>query len=808
MLLKSFAVTSLDGNSKIVRKIAKQIIMILAGISLVFTAYTQKITVKGTVTEAETGEPLALVSVTVSSASKKWHEATNQHGYFQLTIEREATQVLFSQVGHEPYQVTISKDTLLIVRLKRYTLQEVEVKTSYQPASSPNLVSISPSRLNQLPNIGGEKDIIKAIGTLPGVSAGSELSSGINVRGGANDQNLFYLDGAPIYSTGHLFNFLSLFNADAIQRVNFYKGEFPVEFGGRLSSVTDVIFREGDKNRWQGKIDVGLITAKFSLEGPIKKDKTSLLLTGRSAYLNLFNKNKKQEILNHQEGNFLGYNFYDINFKINHAFNQKHKLFFSYYRGVDNYESLQNSFNGTNYDQNIRRLTNQLVSVRSYHILGNRLFLQTGIHLTQYAFRYNEGGASYKVTISQPQPWILPETIRTKISENFKHSTGQVKDISANVLADWSLSDKSKIKFGSDLIRHHYTPISYRRQSLNDDSLLIKEPTSWAWEGATFGNYSLAISSAAQLTIGGRFSYFRTQQSSYHGLEPRFSFNYNLSKANVQLSATRMMQYNHALMKTGGLTDKVIWVPSTSQIGPQSSWQYTASWSQSASILKYSIGAYFKQMQNLSMYNDYYGNEYLYYQWEKNTLSNGKGKSYGLELALEKNYRRWTASLNYTLSWNKRRFENWNNGDWFNHLYDRRHILNINGVFKINKTTQLSFLWMYYTGQRYDLPVGRVLGNPLVPEYVVYDKINDGKFPDYHRLDISFTKQYLLKRERYIEVNATVFNAYNRSNAYRMYPSEEVIRNAKNQPIDRKKVIKSVAIFPVLPSINIAYKFK
>ena len=214
--------------------------MILAGISVVLTAYTQKITIKGTVTEAETSEPLALVSGTVSSASKKWHETTNQHGYFQLTIDKEATQVLFSQVGYEPYQAIISSDTLLVVRLKRYTLQEVEVKTSYQPASSPNLVSLSPSRLNQLPNIGGEQDIIKAIGTLPGVSAGSELSSGINVRGGANDQNLFYVDGAPIYSTGHLFNFLALFHADAIQRVNFYKGEFPVEFGGRLASVTDV----------------------------------------------------------------------------------------------------------------------------------------------------------------------------------------------------------------------------------------------------------------------------------------------------------------------------------------------------------------------------------------------------------------------------------------------------------------------------------------------------------------------------------------------------------------------------------------
>ncbi|AXE18760.1 hypothetical protein DR864_13870 [Runella rosea] len=786
----------------------KWMVGVLVGGGLLNEAYSQKIVVKGVVMEAGTNEPLT--SVTIVDSTRKLFTTTNRYGYFNVIPNKLPVALQISLVGYEAQQVYITKDTVLRLYLKPQTLQEVEVRASYQPTLQPNLVTLTPTLLNNLPSVGGEKDLLKAISIFSGVAAGSELSSGINVRGGANDQNLYYLDGAPIYSVGHLFNFLSLFNPDAVQRVHFYKGDFPVEYGGRLSSVTDVSFREGNKNRWEGKAEVGVVSAKFSLEGPIKTNKTSLLLTGRSAYLNLFNLGKKKAIQNHEQGNFLGYNFYDLNVKLNHSFNQNHKLFLSYYRGVDYYEVLQNSLFGTNVDHNLRRLTNQLLSVRSYHVLSSRLFLQTGLHFTQYAFRYNEGSTMFRVATVQPKPWMKPEKTFTKISEIYTISNGKIQDVSANFLADWTVASGVKAKLGADLIHHTYEPVSYRRKEENQDSVSLKEASASALEGGVFGSLMVNLSSKMQWNVGARYSYFQTKQVNYQGLEPRTSLTYRTDNASIQLSATRMIQYNHALVKSGGLTDKITWVPSTPGILPQSSWQYAVGWSQSrpGQTFKYSIGAYYKQMQNLSMYRYYYGDPYLYYRWEANTLSGGKGRAYGLELTAEKSFRRWSGGVNYTLSRNQRHYDELNESKWFNDLYDRRHILNLNGVYKMSKTLQLSFLWVYYSGQRYDLPAGRIAANPLVPEYVVYDQKNNGKYPDYHRLDVGLTKKYFLTKGRYWEINLNVYNLYSRKNTYRLYPAVEVITDEQHRPLERRNVIRSASVFPILPSISIAYKFR
>jgi len=257
------------------------------------------------------------------------------------------------------------------------TLQEVGVRETSQRVSNLN-PTITRALLNNLPSVGGERDLLKAISLFSGVLPGSEPSSSINVRGGANDQNLFYLDGAPIYSMGHLFGFLSLFNPDALQKVDFYKSNFPVEFGGRLSSITDVTFREGNKTKWEGEAEVGVISSKLVLEGPLIANKTSVLLAARSAYLNIFSLGKRQAVLNHTADNYFGYSFYDLNFKLNHVFNPNNKLFLSFYQGQDDYETLQNSVAGGNQDLNRRFLSNKLLSLRSFHALGKSYSFKPG----------------------------------------------------------------------------------------------------------------------------------------------------------------------------------------------------------------------------------------------------------------------------------------------------------------------------------------------------------------------------------------------------------------------------------------------
>jgi hypothetical protein len=535
-----------------------------------------------------------------------------------------------------------------------------------------------------------------------------------------------------------------------------------------------------------------------------------VLFAARTAYLNLFNAGKKQSILDRNQGNYFGYNFYDLNFKINHAFNANNKLFLSYYQGLDDYQVLQNGFFGINFDQNLRKLSNKLLSLRSYHVLNSRLFLQTGLHFTQYGFRYQEGATQYKLTQTRPNPLLEPDNSYTKIAEKQTLSNGKIQDVSANVLADWTVSARTKVKVGAELIRHRYEPVSYQSQTLGEDSIQLSEPTLTAVEGGVFGGITVNLSSKWQANAGGRYSYFQSAAANYGNIEPRASLSYRHENSHFQLSATRMIQYNHALVKGGEVVDKTIWVPSTNRILPQKAWQYSVGWSQAlpARKLTYSAGVYYKQMRDLSMYRYNYGDTYLYYNWEANTLTGGKGRAYGVELAAEKTFKRWDVRFNYTLSWSQRQFDQLNDKAWFNDLYDRRHSFNISSVVKLSKTVQMSFLWLYYTGQRYNEPVGRILANPLVPEYVAYTELNEGKLPDYHRFDVSLSKKYFLSKGRFWELNFNIYNTYSRFNSYRIYPAEDVTVDAQNRPISRRNVIKSVAVFPILPSISVVYKFK
>ncbi len=778
-------------------------------------ACAQQKLIKGTVTEAGSKEPLA--SVTATDSSGRYISTSNRYGYFNFAVEKP-TLVYFSMVGYERQGIMIDRDTTLSVALQSQTLQEVEIRGSSQQISSLN-PTITRALLNSLPSVGGERDLLKAISLFSGVLPGSELSSSINVRGGANDQNLFYLDGAPIYSTGHLFGFLSLFNPDALQKVDFYKCNFPVEFGGRLSSITDVTFREGNKAKWEGEAEVGLISSKLLLEGPLFTNKTSVLLAARSAYLNLFNLGKRQAVLDHTADNYFGYNFYDINFKINHVFNPNNKIFLSFYQGQDDYETLQNSGNGANLDQNRRFLSNKLLSVRSFHALGKKLFIQAGLHTTQYAYRYREGESQFKVEYVRPNPSLLPEKVHTKSGENITATNGDIRDLSGNLLVEWLISPKAKAKFGTELIHHRYQPLSFQLStlddssgdsSLGDSSLRLDEPRSFAIEGGYFGDISLDLPANWKLNAGGRYSSFRSEISQYGGLEPRVSLEHKVSDSHLQLSVARMIQYNHALINSGGLVDKTMWVPSTDRILPQTSWQYSAGWWQAlrSGSFTYHMGAYFKQMENLSMYQYYIGDPYVYYNWKNNTLSGGKGISYGGEFSANKNLRRWDLGLNYTLSWSKRKFSELNDGEWFNFLYDRRHSFNANGLYKINKTTTLSILWVYYSGQRYNAPTGRVQDNPMVPGYVVHDGLNSGKLPDYHRMDVSLSKKFPFSNSRFLEIGINIYNLYYHRNTYKLYVDRETILDEGQKPTGSRYVMKSASVFPILPSLNIRYKFK
>ncbi|NJN35619.1 MAG: TonB-dependent receptor plug domain-containing protein, partial [Saprospiraceae bacterium] len=236
----------------------------------------------------------------------------------------------------------------------------------------PGKAAISLERLQNIPSVGGERDILKALAVLPGVSNGTEGTSSLLVRGGGQDQNLFILDGANTYNTGHLLSFISVFNPDALKKVDFYKGGFPARFGGRLSSVVDVTFREGNKKAFEGKIDVGLINSKLTLEGPIgKKERTSYLFAARSTYLDLMQYafgNSRKAVRTRSRESFTGYTFFDINAKITHEIDDKNKLYFSYFEGFDRFTTLEGGKNASFFTDFLNTITNRALSGRYFTI--------------------------------------------------------------------------------------------------------------------------------------------------------------------------------------------------------------------------------------------------------------------------------------------------------------------------------------------------------------------------------------------------------------------------------------------------------
>ncbi|MFN4145182.1 MAG: TonB-dependent receptor plug domain-containing protein [Runella sp.] len=791
---------------KSIQKIILSIIYLFA-----FTAsknlYAQKITINGLVAEASNGEPLASVAISEKNGTGYWQ--SNKFGVFSLSATKSPAVVRFSKIGYETKEIQFYEDSILTVFLKPNTLSEVEVRDNYRQRFNSNVVSLTLANLNQLPSIGGERDVLKAIATLPGVSSGSELSAGINVRGGSNDQNMFYLDGAPIYNTGHLFNFLSLFNPDALQKVDFYKSDFPVEYGGRLSSVTDVVFREGNKYRWEGRAEVGLISSKILLEGPLKKEKTSLLLAARSTYLDLLSIGKRKAVLNRNAQDFFGYHFYDLNFKISHTFNPNHKVYLSFYRGMDRYEVLKNSTLGINFDQNLRLLRNQLLSIRSYHVFNPRFFLQAGIHHTTYSYQHDDVSKVYNLTTRQIRPWLEPERIYTQTDENRIVGTGSIKDLTLHLLADWKVNHNLKIKWGGDAIRHTYNPINYRLSTLAKDSVNLSTQATFAWEKSIFADANINVGSRWYLNLGMRHSFFNDTKTNFNLIEPRLSLTYKNESNTLRMGMGRMTQYNHALIKGGEIVDRVVWVPSSTSLPPQQAWQYTIGWEHDMTTpkLNFSIGGFYRNLSNLSIYQYKLGDIFPYFNWQDNMLTNGKGWASGIETNVNKSFKKIDLNLNYTLSWSRRQFEKLNDNNWFNFLFDRRHIINFNGSYRLNPTLQCSFLWTYFSGQRYNMPLGRILANPLTPEYTVSQGINEGKYPDYHRFDLSISKKYLLSKNRYWALDFNIYNLYNRRNVYRLYPATEEIKDEQNRVIERRNVIKSVSLFPLLPSINISYKF-
>ena len=771
----------------------------------------QSYTISGYVYDEESGE--SLISATVYLPDAEVGTVSNIYGFYSLTHEAGPKQVDFSYIGYETKSIMIDleRDTSINIFLgSAVTLDEVEIVAEKDVDAPTNVqmsqVNVSVAQIKKTPMLLGEVDVIKAIQLLPGVQSGSEGFNGLYVRGGSPDQNLVILDGVPVYNISHLFGIFSVFNADALKNVNLIKGGFPAQYGGRLSSVLDIRMKEGNLKKFEGEGSIGLISSKLTLQGPIISDKTSFLISGRRTYADIianpFIKRANRDSESKVDPTVY---FYDVNAKLQHVFNDKHRVFLSGYFGQDRFnfkltEDELETDGGLDWG-------NQIGALRWNWKLNDRLFANTSLTYSNYDLDIFN---SFKdVEIDQT----------TEFSTKYVSS---IEDYAARLDLDFIPNPNHYLKFGGGAIRHSYDPgaltVNFVSDQTSIDTLFgtinqrSTEFYAYAQDEITFGNL--------KANLGIHVSGFDVDDTFYSSIQPRIGLRYLVNEdLSIKASYSQMAQYINLLTSESLLLPTDLWVPSTGRIKPQDSWQAAAGIS--ATFMEnynLTVEGFYKKMNNVISLNE--GASFLSAvngDWQ-DQVTQGQGEAYGLEFLIQKKEGKLTGWLGYTLSWNNRQFDGINFGRPFPFRFDRRHDLALVLSYEINDRISLSGNWVYGTGNAVTLPIYDVptnvwkSNNPNGTERLDFNfftgvnEKNSFRMSDFHRLDlgVSFRKKKKWGERTWV---IGVYNAYIHNNPFFISLDNDEVLDEDTGQVTRTRTFKEIAILPLIPSISYNFKF-
>jgi hypothetical protein len=774
----------------------------------------------GYVRDKETGERLTGVNIRELSTGRG--SSTDERGFFCLPQSKGSW--IFSMIGYKSDTLNsndnqLSQNVNINLEASAFELGTVEVVQSFSHKNFlQGLSRINASELARIPALAGEKDLIKSLTIMPGIQSGAEGFSGISVRGGGTDHNLFILDGTPIHNTGHLFNFVSVFNQDAIKDVAIYKNGFPARYGGRLASVVEVNLKDGNYKERKISADLGLINSKFSIEGPLSdKGKSSYMFAARSTYLDVFKNRKLKHLENLPLGTFardqdseFGYTFSDMNLKYNYRFNDANWLFVSIYSGIDYYR-IRDAFYDSRRTFNMTQ-TNHLASIKTHHMLSDKLFLEAIISTNEHGQLLTEKELFYSVHHTfDPETFISNQFFNLESGFNQK-ANNKLKGFSSEVHGTYNLKGEGLIKGGVSILRHHYTLPAYYR--LLSDSLGIiqeydlKNPELRANEGATYVSLEIPVFQSFHLMTGLRISAFQTTSGLQANPEPRISLGYNIpDKGVINLAYSIMQQYEHALIKNEQLMQNTIWVPSSKNLKAQEAEQYSVGYMRVTTDYQFEANVYYKKLDNLVYFNIPNNNTFTFYDWQDNIIGGGIGRGYGSEISVTKTRGNVTGNINYAFSQHKRKFEQVNRGAWFPFKYNREHVLNVFATKKISPLWSMGAFWTLSSGARSNFPNGHVQSNPFTWGYYSYPGLNNMKLPTYHRLDLSFDWAKTLKNQHTLGVSFNIYNAYYRKNSNLVFLVNREVLDENGIPTgEYYRLVKSKSFMPVLPAVNISYK--
>ncbi|MEK0412742.1 MAG: hypothetical protein RL070_230 [Bacteroidota bacterium] len=749
-------------------------------------AAQQSFVVSGSVKDKQTGESLIKAVVRIQELPNAGI-ISNEYGFYSLSLPKGNYSVVVSQVGYETLVQKIKLDSSQTIHFFLQTknvLKEVVVESSRKndnlTKAQMGTETINMAAISKVPVIFGEKDLLKTIQLLPGVKSAGEGNSGFFVRGGGADQNLILLDEAPVYNATHLLGFFSTFNSDAIKDATIIKGNSASQYGGRLSSVLDVKMKEGNNQDYTVNGGIGLISSKVSIEGPLQKNKSSFILSGRRTYADMFLKATEKF-----KDNILY--FYDLNAKANYQINAKNKVYISGYFGRDEL-GLGQEF-GIDWG-------NKTGTIRWNKIISNKLFLNTSLIYSDY--NYN---------------------VKLKNGETNFNINSNIKDVNLKQDYTFYANGTNTLRFGFNTILHTITPSTFSGTVINSVS---KEGRN-GLENAFYLTNNYRATNQLTIDYGMRVSMYtlmggdvyniyengtvvssiKLNKSSfgktYINPEPRITTNYRINdETSIKAGYARNVQHLHLLSNSVASSPSDQWIGNSYNIKPEIADQISVGYVTKVfkSNFELTTEAYYKYLQNQIDYKD--GAEINTVSDVESVLLYGIGRAYGLEFLLKKKEGRLTGWIGYTLSKTERKIEGINGNNWYNARQDRTHDISVVGIYDLNDRWSISGVFVYNTGDAVTYPTGKytIQGQTLYQ----YAARNANRMPAYHRLDFSATYEKNKTKRMHGSWNFSLYNVYGRENAFRI--------SFKDDPNDptRTQIIRT-ALFKWVPSVTYQFKF-
>jgi outer membrane receptor for ferrienterochelin and colicin len=767
---------------------------------------SQTYTISGYITDKKSKE--TLIGVQIANIKQNIGTNSNGYGFYTLTMKKDSVRLIVRFLGYSTkiLDFYLDRNITYNIEMEETTsdIKEVEISAARKANrvsenTKVSSIDIPVQQIKEIPALFGEKDVFKVIQLLPGVQKGGEGNSGLYVRGGGPDQNLIILDDANVYNAFHLFGFFSVFNGDALKSIELIKGGFPARYGGRLSSVLDMRLKDGDKQNFHGEGGIGIISSRLTLEGPLKKNKSSFLISARRTYIDLL----IQPFLPADTKG--GYYFYDMNAKLNYTLGDKDRLFLSGYFGKDVFYVKFNPSTTSSTKASID-WGNKTSTLRWNHVYGPKVF--SNLSLIYSLYNFNVTATSQEST----------DTFTLKLLSGINDAT---------VKYDFEIipNPHHHIRTGLAGVYHVFTPQAVTLKV--QDTSFNNVRKFYAFESAAYLEDDWELNEKFKINAGFRLSSYVVDKQVFFNPEPRVNLRYTIKKdLSFKAGYSVMNQYLHLLSNTGAGLPTDLWVPATSNVKPQNSKQIAGGLFKDLEYKKedyaISVEGYYKLSQNVIAYKegasftqvlDPFSGSTDQKTWE-NEVTSGKATSYGAEFFIQKKEGKFTGWIGYTLSWTKLKFDSLNNGKEFWAKYDRRHDISVVGIYKLNDHITLSAVWVYGTGNAISLPVGVQLAIPQPDPYLSkfngpgnisswfinqYVGRNEFRMAPYHRMDVS--AQFHKKLKHWDQTwEISVYNLYNRKNPYFYYVGQ-------SQKDPSKTALEQVSLFPVLPSITYSFKF-